>query len=392
MRALLKAFCGLAVLAAWCGAHDFELSPTQREELRSAVSQFGGGVDGKQLSALAKVLTSFTPAELRHLEHAPQFTKLPGHIRGALGRAVRSLAFARTHQAYLRDPWEIAYLMGSETPRDWLAGIRLLRRQPLDGALEQIAVTLSTDPRPEVRLGAGRLAKMLTVLRGPSEKCEAVARRVLVDRVPNVAAMFATFDAHEFQRGTIRLLVARLEDSRRLGPASGVLRGTGTVSEHVHMRLSEEFFWWRYDLPVDYKVSRDAITAWWKRHGGQYESGPEPAKWRRILEWRGTCEVGRKTKVRTDDGPVWLEVRKYEEHWFGDKPVYTALVAVWRDTTADAPWLSFGPKANEDGEGVRSESSDESSRRRGELLMAPDSKGRIRMRARIWVKEKEGGH
>ena len=251
MRSMTRTAVGVAVvvLLSWSSgaAHDFELNRDQKRELKQAAELLRAypELDIEKLHEVRRILRSFKPAELEHLNHCAEFKQLQEVPRNVLGHAARAIAFGRTHEPNLSSPWEIALRMGSASTRDWMAGIRLLRRRPFDANLEKVVVALATDPRPEVRLSAVRLAKLLVVFRGPSPTCVAIAKRLVVDPMPNVAA-FSIPEAIEIgDLELVDLLVSRLRDTRPLvRGTSETLRGGGKVGTSCRNRLSHEFFGW----------------------------------------------------------------------------------------------------------------------------------------------------
>jgi len=368
-------------------AHDGKLDPSEREALDRAVVILRPGVTLERLKNADHALRDFEDGKLRHLLHAREVKELDE--REAVLHAVRSIGFVRTHGRHLPDAWAEALLLGSPRATDWHEGVRLLRRRPFDAGLEQVAVALASDPRPDVRLAAGRLAKTLFVFGRRSDGLERVARRLLVDRVPNVAALFAAYDAHAFEsRGIVDLMVARLHDDRELELAPGILAGTGKVRDYVLARLRDEFFWWRSSRPFTYRPGPEEIAAWWRTHRKAFVFGPDDRGSGEALDWTGECRIGERAKAEGPAGPFWIEVRSYEEGWFDGKPVYSAFVQLWT-RNGEGEWVELegcGPRNAEEGEAIRGHGSGSGEPERWlELHLAPRSKEELRVRARIWI-------
>jgi hypothetical protein len=338
--------------------------------------------------AIRKVLSSFSATELGAIEHHPEFRELTEDEQAYLRHVVWALAFVARHESDLRNPWPIALLLGSPMWTDWLEAIRLLEKEEFDKGLERVAVSLALDPRPQVRVGAGRLAKALTRFRGSSPACTAIAKRLCADPVPNVVMMFCALDEHDFRDKELTdTAVARLRDKREIEPIPGITPwgAGGTVSATIAQRLYGEMMD-RYagQGPMDPARQAGAIEEWWKQNRERYDFGPNPAQWQLVGEWQGKCRKGEETEIALQEGRVWFAVLEYTEYWSRDRPVNDVTVRLRREGEKPEDAGRVGARLQEDVErglcGLGIDGEDY----RVEFFVAPDHAGSLRTSVRIW--------
>lgn len=386
MRASLAlSFFTLCVVSV---AHDEPLTDKQREELKAVRPRLAGPLRAEEAQAIRKALSSFTVPGLREIEHHPEFRDLTEDEQGYLRHAVWAIAFAAEHERDLRDPWPSGLLLGSPMWSDWLEAIRLLEKEEFDKGLERVAVSLALDPRPQVRVGAGRLAKALTRFRGSSPACTAIAKRLFADPVPNVVMMFGAFDAHDFRDKELTdIAVARLRDRREIEPIPGITPwgAGGTVSATIAQRLYGEMMD-RYagQGPMDPARHVGAIEEWWRQNRDRYDFGLNPARWQLVGEWQGKCRKGEETEIALQEGRVWFAVLDYAEYWSLDRPVNDVTVRLRREGEKPENAGRICGKLQEDMERGLCGLGIDGENYRVEFLVAPDHTGNLRVSVRIW--------
>lgn len=373
----------LLVLALPCVADD--RAEKQRQELKAVRPLLAGPLRAEEAQGIRKALSSFAVPDLREIEGHPGFRELTEDEQGYLRHAVRAIVFAAEHEGDLRDPWPVALLLGSPMWSDWLEAIRLLEKEEFAAGLERVAVALAADPRPQVRVGAGRLAKALTRFRGPSPGCTAIAKRLLADPVPNVVMMFGAFDAHDFRDKEVTdLAVACLLDRREMEPIPGITPwGRGTVAGSIGSRLRHEMLHLYGGARPDEKAS--AIPGWWRRNRDRYDYGLDPARWELVGEWRGTCGKGEEVEIAVRGGRVWFAVLDYAEYWsVQERPVCDVTVRLRQEGQSKEEAPRNGSRQCEDverglgGGGVFGKSW------QLERFVVPDGHGNYRASVRLW--------
>lgn len=387
MRALISvsvlAFCAISL------AHDEPLTGKQRAELKAVRPRLEGPLRAEQAKALRRALSSFTVAELREIEHHAEFGELTEDEKGYLRHAVAAIAFATEHEQNLRDPWPAALLLGSPMWSDWLEAVRLLEKEDFSEGLERVAVSMAADPRPQVRVGAGRLAKALTRFRGSSPACTAIAKRLLTDEIPNVTMMFGAFDAQDFRdKDLTDLAVSRLRDRRNVESIPGITPWGegGTVAAAIANRLYGEMMhlYGGLSLGADPADDVGAIERWWKQNRDRYDYGMDPKKWELVGEWRGKCRKGEEAEVKLKEGRAWFTVLGYSEYSANGRPLHDVTVRLRPD---EVPLEKVGQatsKLREDIERGLSSSMVDGERCAFDYFVVPDQAGDFRVSVRVW--------
>ena len=151
-------------------------------------------------------------------------SRLDDISRTKLEHLVRSLfVLGVLEESGLVDLERAALMLGASDERERIRGFRELCRDDRYQSLEQLAIKFQDLSAAEDRLRAGHLAKLVTVMRGPSPACDSVVRNILVDRDPRVCVRFIV-DAVDLGRlEVVRRLVSRISDERVTQRSSGFL-------------------------------------------------------------------------------------------------------------------------------------------------------------------------
>ncbi len=313
----------LIVAATECvRAHEHTLTPSHRAAVERAAELLDTDVDGELARRVGTALACIPPKQLGHLSHTKTFRRLSADHKRRLSQAISGIRFANRHRGHLEDPWTIGVQLASSSKRDQYLAIQALAKLPLNASFLRILADLVMHREPVVRRGAGHLAKVYSIFKGADDTCRAIAKRLLVDRDPNVAAFFAVHDAYEFQDLEITdLMVARMRDRRASPSDTGSTPAYDTVGRAIQQRLAKAFFG-SFDAPVP---AAD-IAAWWKRHRKTVRFDASPRLGNPVAQWKGKLKRGGDIEVASALGKLHLTLVEYVGGWHAARPLFHARI------------------------------------------------------------------
>ena len=378
--------------------HDLVLTERQSQALQDLALLAGNtkspdGLNQESVDRVRRDLATFTTHDREDLPNCELFRTLPTKGQAVLRRWIDADAWMDSLAQVVQSPWGTACRMASTAPSDISGAILDLASAPFGAQWERVLVRASADGRPQVRLGAGVLAKVGTLFDGPKEPYERIAQNLITDRDPNVAAKFGMAHVYDFHsRRLIDLLCARTKDTRTLSSAEGVLRSAGpTVGESVVVGLRQNLFSWRsryhdQELPRD-KVQTwvaEDVTGWWAQNGKVWRFGPTQAKWKPLIDHVVTARVGESLRVDGVGGVVTVRIEECrfwsdEQDW----PRYT-LAAECVDASGDIE-LRMGNPDHEFGWVAKASAE----RVLAEAIAIPAPGNAVRVRVWLWQRTEE---
>lgn len=332
-------------------------------------------LDVQRAQRIRLVLSAYTPDRLAALA---EFQRLDRDTRRRLLRALRAAVFAERHAA-LKQRWTIGLLLYARSAGERFRAGHLLTKEPFTEALHPVAMELSKSPHPELRLAAGRLAKLLCVFLGTNAEREALAKRLLQDKHPNVAMLFGLWDAHDFEsKAVVDAMAGAIRDVRELEQNVPLCLATweGSVSRGIRTRLFAEFMVGFLEQPMVGRQSPSGriLRRWWAVHRDEYAFGANPKLRRLLVSWKGVVE---QKKWAAIGNGFDARVDRYSEKWINGRPKVSAVV-LFRRGQEDLG--GGGPNNAEAGEKQTGRSNMVSR----EVFVVADHAGRLRLRVRLW--------
>ena len=318
-------------------AHDLVLSERQGGALHDLASlaksvKTPEAVESGEVAGIRRNLSAFTQHEREDLPECAAFRSLPANEQAVVQRWLAADAWLESLAPVVPSPWVTACRLNSDNPSDVASAILDLGSSEFNGPWVQVVTRMASDSRPVVRLGGGVLAKVGTLFVGPREPFERIARNLVTDRDPDVAAKFAVAHVYDFHLHRLMdLLFERLKDGRRISGADGVLRSVGpTVGESVLVGLRQNLFSWRtryHETELSRseasEVGEVGLSAWWKQHRATWRFTPPREKWRTSLDTAVTLVPGASQSVgdpaasiniRLEECRFWTEGLDWPRH------------------------------------------------------------------------------
>ncbi len=378
----------VCVFSATTPARDLDLSSSQRLQLEQVQPMLRKHVDLSLARRVRQMLSAFTLRDLANLSNTGEFKALDAEQRIALSQIADTVVFAGTH-ANLKKPWKIGFLVASPKSAARFRALYLLLRETFDDDLDAVANALVLSDKPELRLAAGRIAKLLTLFHGPSAARVAIAKRLLNDPVPNVAALFAVHDAHGFEsKEVVDVMVKKLTDRRELqrNVPEGLQAWEGTVASAIRETLRAEFLL-HFEAKGSWgKITNRKLRTWWRNNRARYSFGPEPGRWTLVASWKGKCTLAQATKIGRPNDRISVKIDAYDESWTHGRPHFSGAVHFhWLDRTDD--FAGVGPNNAEMGARARGRLGPDSM----EVVyyVVPNHKDQYRVFFRLWAKRRE---
>ena len=362
---VLTALCvGRAGLPA--AAEDEGLAKRRAAEWQEALSMLtrhATDVDAALLTRLDDQLPSLDPRHLEELARSHEVNQLADRQGRLVRHGLRSLAYLRKIGKDLDAGPAICLALGETTDLGWARALLELCREPFGQRLGRVVEVLAVDERGPVRLIAGRVAGYLNAFCGgqgsewrrdsaewdATPLARSVARRLLADRNPAVAVVFALQDAYAIEDVTIVDWMVEQMGCDRQAPrvASGLLWTTEmTIGEACRQALDGQFIFYRRPSrgppglppePPERRVetlpdddSAEAIGAWWGRVRDAWSFAPDGEGWNLVLDEILVLPRSGATRVSSPVGTLTLEITEYEEVVSTDGPQMSLSIDVAR--------------------------------------------------------------
>jgi len=400
--ALSLAF-GSALLSGALGvravAHNHELTPEERAAFKSAVATVGAAVKerGPREHDILDIDVELKPVAtdvLPHVDELPEFQALDDSKKDAVVRAMRSVVYLRRLRARSKHPEALAFWLGDESPKGVSSAIQALCAEPSGDEFRQVVTLLSTDARPEIRLGAGIAAKLGVLFEGPHPAYTAIAQNLLVDADPRVAAQFGRWHCCDFgDPKLIDKMVDRLGDSRPLTsqPLGFLISGETTVSAALvngldaFLFLHNDFLHGNRDRALDLASTKDisVIRKTWESDRDLWLGRKNTSRYEKIFDGIVDLDVGKVKKMTLGKRSVSVCLRTFRLETGDCQPTPTMALEMEDSEATTAEKFTVNSVANQPfGTCAASENSVFTAR----ALALPTPSGSCKVRLWLWFR------